>query len=139
MEGFPSIGSRVSIDQAVPIPGTEGTAMIRYPQTNVGIVTDLDIKQTDQAVEVRTPTADGGHYERWWWPTSALTQMPTVGRESELVAIDVVFDGPPSHESGRFIEVEDEDGAGVGCGRWRERDDGFWALRFMVPGDSVRR
>lgn len=26
----------------------------------------------------------------------------------------VVFDGPPSHKSGRFVELEDETGAGVG-------------------------
>ena len=39
----------------------------------------------------------------------------------------VVFDGPPSHESGRFVEVEDETGAGVAVGTWR-REAGLWAL-----------
>lgn len=41
----------------------------------------------------------------------------------------VVFDGPPSHESGRFVEVEDENGRGVksGC-TWRQRPDGLWDL-----------
>ena len=24
--------------------------------------------------------------------------------------IDIVFDGPPSHQSGRFVEVEDDKG-----------------------------
>jgi len=44
----------------------------------------------------------------------------------------IVFDGPPSHESGRFVEVEDEAGRGVGLGEWAERDDGCWALVFTA-------
>ena len=30
--------------------------------------------------------------------------------------IDIVFDGPPSHESGRFVEVEDEAGRSIRVG-----------------------
>jgi len=44
--------------------------------------------------------------------------------------IDIVFDGPPSHESGRFVEVEDETGKSIKIGEWLQRDDGFWALRI---------
>jgi hypothetical protein len=40
----------------------------------------------------------------------------------------IVFDGPPSHESGRFVEVEDETGHSVNAGEWRERRDGLWEL-----------
>jgi len=40
----------------------------------------------------------------------------------------IVFDGPPSHESGRFVEVEDQDGKGQRVGEWREREDGLWSL-----------
>lgn len=40
----------------------------------------------------------------------------------------VVFDGPPSHESGRFVELETFDRRGVGGVQWTERDDGFWTL-----------
>ncbi len=43
---------------------------------------------------------------------------------------DIVFDSPPAHESGRFIEVEDAKGAGVSLGEWVERPDGYWALRL---------
>lgn len=42
-----------------------------------------------------------------------------------------VCDGPPSHESGRFVELEDGHGRGLGIGDWRKRDDGLWAL--VVP------
>lgn len=45
--------------------------------------------------------------------------------------IDVVFDGPPAAESGRFVEVE-HDGASVNCGEWVERPDGTWALHITA-------
>lgn len=41
----------------------------------------------------------------------------------------VIFDGPPEHESGRFVEVENEQGSAVVSGAvWTERSDGLWAL-----------
>jgi hypothetical protein len=40
----------------------------------------------------------------------------------------IVFDGPPSHESGRFVECEDANGRSVIAGEWRERPDGLWEL-----------
>ena len=41
----------------------------------------------------------------------------------------VVFDGPPGHESGRFVEVHDKDGRGVGCDSfgWGQ-EDGYHTL-----------
>ena len=44
--------------------------------------------------------------------------------------IDIVFDGPPANESGRFIEVEDSNGNSISIGEWIHRPDGFWALRI---------
>lgn len=52
--------------------------------------------------------------------------------EVEVRIIDVVFDGPPGAESGRFVEVEDTNGASVRVGEWVERPDGYWALRLAV-------
>lgn len=40
-----------------------------------------------------------------------------------------VIDGPPEHEAGRFVEVEDAHGRSVGVGEWHERSDGHWELR----------
>ena len=48
----------------------------------------------------------------------------------EVTTVDIVFDGPPGHKSGRFVEVENEEGASVSVGEWVERDDGFWVLRM---------
>jgi hypothetical protein len=45
-------------------------------------------------------------------------------------AINIIFDGPPSHESGRFVEVETDDGKSISIGEWIERPDGLWSLRI---------
>lgn len=51
--------------------------------------------------------------------------------------IDIVFDGPPGNESGRFIEVESPPGVGISFGTWLQREDGYWVLRFTVPNDGL--
>ena len=40
----------------------------------------------------------------------------------------VIFDGPCSHESGRFVEVENERGQSVRVGEWQMLPDGLWSL-----------
>lgn len=44
--------------------------------------------------------------------------------------IDIVFDGPPGPQSGRFIEVEDMEGKSIRVGEWIRRPDGYWVLRL---------
>lgn len=56
--------------------------------------------------------------------------------------VDIVFDGPPSHESGRFVEVENHDGRSINFGEWIHRPDGYWVLRIKamrarVPEDTA--
>jgi len=51
--------------------------------------------------------------------------------------IDIVFDGPPASESGRFIEVENAQGASIRVGEWVHRPDGYWALRLPAPVSPV--
>lgn len=46
--------------------------------------------------------------------------------------IDIVFDGPPGPQGGRFVEVE-RDGRSIRIGEWVEREDGYWALRIPDP------
>lgn len=50
-------------------------------------------------------------------------------RNAEESFIDIVFDGPPSHESGRFVEVE-QNGKSIKFGEWVHREDAYWALRI---------
>ena len=41
--------------------------------------------------------------------------------------LHIIFDGPPSHESGRFVEVEDGHGKSISIGEWRQ-DGEYWVL-----------
>lgn len=42
--------------------------------------------------------------------------------------LHIIFDGPPSPEGLRFIEVETPDGKSINAGEWSERPDGRWQL-----------
>lgn len=44
--------------------------------------------------------------------------------------IDIVFDGPPGPEPGCFVEVENSEGVSINTGEWKQRPDGYWALRI---------
>lgn len=46
--------------------------------------------------------------------------------------IRIRFDGPPEHTAGRFVDVEDESGAGVSVGRWVQDGD-YWLLVMDDP------
>lgn len=50
--------------------------------------------------------------------------------------IDIVFDGPPGPEAGRFVEVEDETGKSISVGEWLVQLNGFHALRIHMPSDN---
>ncbi len=45
--------------------------------------------------------------------------------------IDIRFDGPPEHETGRFVEVERE-GTSISFGEWIQ-DGEYWLLRIPDP------
>lgn len=71
-----------------------------------------------------------------WISMNNLLSRLEVGSGEETV--DIVFDGPPSHESGRFVEVESPPGTSVNFGEWVHRSDGYWALRFKRSGEEMR-
>lgn len=50
--------------------------------------------------------------------------------------IKIVFDGPPSHESGRFVEVENAEGKSINVGEWVQNGD-YWELQ--IPSDESLR
>lgn len=53
------------------------------------------------------------------------------------VPINIILDGPPGPEGGRFVEVETDDGKSISVGQWIERDDGLWSLRIaQLPHDK---
>ena len=59
--------------------------------------------------------------------------------EKQDIPINIIFDAPPSHESGRFVEVETDDGKGIKVGEWIDRKDGYWALRITSLPKNKRR
>ena len=52
-------------------------------------------------------------------------------------AVNIIFDGPPSHLPGRFVEVENDAGASINVGEWIERDNGYWALRITKLSEPL--
>lgn len=48
--------------------------------------------------------------------------------------IDIVFDGPPGLDGGRFVEVEIGNDQvhyrSMRFGKWIDRGDGYWTLRL---------
>jgi len=55
-----------------------------------------------------------------------------------MAAINIIFDGPPGPEAGRFVEVELDNGQSINAGEWRERPDGMWVLRITeLPPDLM--
>lgn len=62
-----------------------------------------------------------------------LATLQRMYREAAAAAsdyVDIVFDGPPAAEAGRFVEVEDSQGRGIKFGEWLQRPDGYWVLRI---------
>lgn len=72
------------------------------------------------------PTAEGRkRYDRY---VPALACYTHGGPKSPY--IDIVFDGPPGPEAGRFVEVENALGQSINAGDWTQRPDGRWVLRI---------
>ena len=44
--------------------------------------------------------------------------------------INIIFNGPPGPDSGKFIEVETDNGQSISVGEWIKRKDGHWSLRI---------
>ena len=57
-------------------------------------------------------------------------QCELAAYEAEMPeALYVVFDGPPSHKAGRFVEVENAQGKSVSVGEWKpNRNIVYWQL-----------
>ena len=52
--------------------------------------------------------------------------------------INIIFDGPPSHHSGRFVEVETDDGKSINIGEWINHSGGYWALRITELPEETK-
>lgn len=52
--------------------------------------------------------------------------------------INIIFDGPPGHKSGRFVEVELDNGESINAGEWIQKGK-FWALRITELPQKIKR
>lgn len=101
---------------AAPAPSQRGAV--------AWIVTGSDgIPELTRAMDYADRAADAGY------PVVPLYASAALGAR-ERAFIDIVFDGSPAPESGRFVEVENEAGASINVGEWIKRGDGLWALRL---------
>ena len=80
---------------------------------------------------VRIAQADAAMVQEAYWVLKASSEGLLDDNTIEKY-VDIVFSGPPSHEAGRFVEVENAKGESIKFGEWIERDDGYWVLRIPV-------
>jgi len=62
----------------------------------------------------------------------AALNAAELSQPSPGAALNIIFNGPPGPEGGRFIEVETDDGHSVRAGEWSQRPDGHWRLRITT-------
>lgn len=89
-------------------------------------------------IEAFDPTAP--RYDEWNDDLTADAQLVAgafLNSISKAPFIDIVFDGPPGHEGGRFVEVEDAAGKSIKVGEWLQRADGLWALRIPARASTL--
>lgn len=120
----------------------EALAMAAFRHQGVEQPPDVPMDISPSAIEqamallVETKYALHGLFSRSWL-IAVLASLQDARHQLALAAVqpfvDIVFDGPPSHESGRFVEGETKDGRSIRCGQWLERPGtGYWVLRISV-------
>ncbi len=65
-----------------------------------------------------------------------MTNTPKHDAEPVAKEIHFIIDGAPSHESGRLVECEDENGRSINVGRWEQRGK-YWHLIVAVPPSGI--
>lgn len=128
-------------------PATEPAEVIsRYQTMQRGFAAKHFGFPANPVFEDRYTAPDGGKWQ-WTdelqWELRCYPPAPAVPAGEETKAevdgdfIEIVFDGPPEAVSGRFVEVENPQGASISVGEWIDRGDGFWALRIPYPSSPV--
>ena len=101
------------------------------------IIESLPEPPDDSPATLPVPDAQAlrGQIESEVWEARKRIEAALHAEIAELRAqiVDVVFDGPPGPEGGRFVECEDADGVSINAGNWWQREDGYWALRIVRP------
>lgn len=89
---------------------------------------------TDADLEAMEQRADNGNQRR-----SDIYVLIDALREAQgerKQEIHLVFDGPPEHVAGRFVEAENSAGESISVGRWEQRGE-YWHL--IIDAGEQRR
>lgn len=101
-----------------------------------GVMTDNKLREAVRLSEYWLGATDGDRFctsmARAAKQTEAFLAALAATADGEEKYIDIVFDGPPGPESGRFVESENMAGASINAGRWIDRGNGLWALRIAT-------
>ena len=95
-------------------------------------LTDADL----EAMEKRCEKELEGPWPHVIYPAHARSDVPALiaalrEAQGELEQeIHLVFDGPPEHVAGRFVEAENSAGESISVGRWEQRGE-YWHL--IIP------
>ena len=94
----------------------------------------ITVEQIDRIQSDVTKARNAGIHDDTLLALCALARRAVSAQEP----VYVIFDGPPSHESGRFVEVETKDGKSVSAGKWENYGGKYWRLGplYAKPTDS---
>jgi hypothetical protein len=114
LKAYPGLTDRLPAAEAA-------TAVMARPEAQAGLekMVKLGVEAIVETVNAPPETSD---------IKDALELYGPPGTEY----LDIVFDGPPGPEAGRFVEVENDQGKSVKVGAWMKRDGVYWALRLQV-------
>ncbi|KJF21949.1 hypothetical protein C7T36_18385 [Rhodococcus sp. AD45-ID] len=121
-------------------PATEPAERVDHGSVDDGMGSEWQRCKADCGIEIVRPGKAQCYCTE---PTDEVDPAPAVPAEEETKAetggdfIEIVFTGPPAAISGRFVEVENPQGASISVGEWIDRGDGFWALRIPYTSSPV--
>lgn len=109
---------------------------IEYRRVKPGPAINLLFDESEMPALYRIETDEGfpvGNSEwserKYGAKVLRITDLPVLP-VPETKPINLILDGPPGPESGRFIEIETDDGKSIRLGGWHPRPDGLWSLRI---------
>lgn len=98
------------------------------PEATMSDLTDADLEAMEQR-------ADNGNQRRS--DIYALIAALRDAQGERKQEIHLVFDGPPEHVAGRFVEAENSAGESISVGRWEQRGE-YWHLIIPRAAEVAR-
>lgn len=94
---------------------------------------EAHVRELEDRLAITENSRNSNHEKRLIAESEARALRDQLSRET----VDVLFDGPPSHESGRFVECEDGQGKSIRAGEWSQRGE-YWVLSIPTHAADAR-